>query len=434
MDTMKQKVKIGSFIDKLKPGIKDAAFNAAKAEGLDVDNLSIERNVHAEKAKTSADIVELGPRESVQYVSTRTMDRDNEVILPKGIDLSEFKKYGHVLVNHDYSKPPIGSDKSIKADDFGIKAHTKFADTGEGTEANVWWQLVKQGHVKASSVGFMPLAWTQPGHADFEKISAKLSGAFPEFAKGKESISRIITRGMLLEHSFVSVPANPDSEVIQVAKSLVSDNRVLIDMGILPKGYEPPDPLDLLLPPPTEQSCEDIKAVIPYAKAAACEKSASWDATAEIVAADTDSLMAMSAWVDVENTDMKSAYKLAHHRADEGHALVWKGLQNAMGAILGARGGVSLPVDEVKGVYDHLAAHYQNDFNEKPPELREYKQGELKSMFPDLFEAPGIIRVISEPIKRESQVTVISLPKQLTQEQIIAKSVQERIDIARGRL
>ena len=57
---------------------------------------------------------------------------------------------------------------------------------------------------------------------------------------------------------------------------------------------------------------------------------------------DVDKLMEMCTWYDAENEDVKSAYKLPHHRASDLKA-VWRGVAAAMGALLGARGGVDIP-------------------------------------------------------------------------------------------
>jgi hypothetical protein len=46
-----------------------------------------------------------------------------------------------------------------------------------------------------------------------------------------------------------------------------------------------------------------------------------------------------------------------------------RGVQAAMSALLGGRGGVDMPDDERRGVYNHLAKHYR-EFDKEPPEFR----------------------------------------------------------------
>jgi len=58
--------------------------------------------------------------------------------------------------------------------------------------------------------------------------------------------------------------------------------------------------------------------------------------------------------------------KLPHHNASTSN-VVWNGVVAAMAALAGARGGVDMPSEDKSAVYSHLAAHYQDDFDEEPP-------------------------------------------------------------------
>jgi HK97 family phage prohead protease len=94
-----------------------------------------------------------------------------------------------------------------------------------------------------------------------------------------------------------------------------------------------------------------------------------WDGPREVREAEVADLRLMATWFDGENPDAKGSYKLPHHRADNKH-ISWRGLTAAMGALLGARGGVDIPGSDRQGVYNHLARHYRDDFDEDPPEFR----------------------------------------------------------------
>ncbi len=100
-----------------------------------------------------------------------------------------------------------------------------------------------------------------------------------------------------------------------------------------------------------------------------------WDGPAEVAAAEVEDLKVMCAWVDEEAEDVKQGYKLPHHKADGEHTLVWRGVTGAMGALLGARGGVQIPESDRQGVYDHLSRHY-SDFDREAPEFRMLEEGE----------------------------------------------------------
>ncbi|HLZ49126.1 MAG TPA: signal peptide peptidase SppA [Candidatus Acidoferrum sp.] len=74
------------------------------------------------------------------------------------------------------------------------------------------------------------------------------------------------------------------------------------------------------------------------------------------------------AWYDSDNAESFGAYKFPHHDVkDDKLTVVWGGVKAAMGALLGSRGGTSIPAGDRKAVYDHLAAHYK-EFDKEPPE------------------------------------------------------------------
>ena len=88
---------------------------------------------------------------------------------------------------------------------------------------------------------------------------------------------------------------------------------------------------------------------------------------------DMTKLKAISTWFDSENPDVKSSYKLPHHLAAGSHSVVWNGVKAAMGALLGARGGVDVPSGDRKGIYNHLKSHY-GDFDEEAPEFKSIEE------------------------------------------------------------
>lgn len=124
------------------------------------------------------------------------------------------------------------------------------------------------------------------------------------------------------------------------------------------------------------------KGVIPYKKTPLADEDIEWDGAREVRNAEVDDLKIMCAWFDSENPDVKGSYKLPHHRKDSDYTAVWRGVAAAMGALLGARGGVDIPDEDRKAVYNHLAKHY-DDFGKEAPEFKEYSEDELKELFPE---------------------------------------------------
>ena len=54
------------------------------------------------------------------FVSTNTRDRMDEVLMPDGVDMRNYKKNPIVLWAHDYSSPPIGKSLWIKKEGDGV--------------------------------------------------------------------------------------------------------------------------------------------------------------------------------------------------------------------------------------------------------------------------------------------------------------------------
>jgi len=75
-------------------------------------------------------------------------------------------------------------------------------------------------------------------------------------------------------------------------------------------------------------------------------------------------------WYDREDAESFGAYKLPHHDIIDGtFSVIWRGVAAAMGALLGARGGVDIPDSDRRSVYNHLKKHYAQ-FEKDPPDFR----------------------------------------------------------------
>ena len=113
---------------------------------------------------------------------------------------------------------------------------------------------------------------------------------------------------------------------------------------------------------------EEVKTVISYKNYGYADEDEAWQAGREVREAEVSDLKKMCAWYDSKEPDVKSSYKLPHHRASDKKG-IWRGIAAAMGALLGARGGVNIPDSDKKGVYNHLAKHYK-DLDKDVPALK----------------------------------------------------------------
>jgi len=150
--------------------------------------------------------IDTDKREVTHLISDATLDRQGDVIDPRGWDLTEFKRNPVVLLDHDYRiEKIVARSTGVKANSRGLFARTKFADTGLGAQA---FDLIRHGLARAWSVGFHASeahSLEAGAHAKCEvcKRVAKTGDAKPW---GKHFVKQ-----ELVEYSLVAVPANPSA-------------------------------------------------------------------------------------------------------------------------------------------------------------------------------------------------------------------------------
>ena len=157
-------------------------------------------------------------RTVVKYVSTISVDRDGDIILPDGGQIKDFAKNPVILYAHKHGADmfgggndtlPIGKDVWIKADKFGIKAKQKYANH---QLANDIFQMHVDGFALASSIGFIPLEYVRnDGSREWKETAKYVKDKYGMSAKDIKSAKIIFTKWYLLEHSDVPVPSNPDA-------------------------------------------------------------------------------------------------------------------------------------------------------------------------------------------------------------------------------
>jgi len=307
--------------------------------------------------------------------STGKVDRLGDTIDPKGWYLKNYKKNPVILWSHSTGGfgspaiPPVGRADKVWVEDgkeLRIKGH--FADTPFARELRT---LVEGGFLNAVSVGFLPLVEDEKGNIEIESKMYRRA-TDEEIEKsiyGKEG--EHFSKQELLEVSWVNVPALP--------QALVSARKM--NLSLITKALE-----------------EEIKGTIPFKETPKAPEDESWNAGEEVKKAtgDAKKLRTMHAWVDSGAEDFDASerkwYKLPHHKGSGSQEVVWRGVAAAMGALLGARGGVDIPDKDRKGVYNHLVKHYKQ-FDKEPPEFREYQTDELELIYEgyeikDAFEKP----------------------------------------------
>ena len=159
---------------------------------------------------------------AIAWISTDSIDRDKEVLMPKGIKSENYYKNPVVLWAHDYSGTPVGKAQWVKQGRKYIKAKWEWADTEKAQEIKQLWD---GGFLNAVSVGFISTKTHEPTPDDIKKK--------PEWA----DVRRVIDEWELLEFSIVPVPANPDALVAAVKELKISE-ATQKELGIEEKTIE----------------------------------------------------------------------------------------------------------------------------------------------------------------------------------------------------
>jgi phage head maturation protease len=329
--------------------------------------------------------------------TTDALDRDQEVVLPLGCMYDNFMKNPVMLNIHDYRREAIGRVNSIEADKKQLRIKFEFADTEEGRKLNY---LYKAGFQKAFSIGFYPRKWTD---IDTENPPKSVEVELPDGKKQRVDLSkyshtprRVFNQWELLEVSPVPVPSNPEA-LLRHQVDLVrrkAHNPTVGEIAAVELSERAEEVLTVYKSFVADLDEYDFKkrAVAPHSTPV---EIATWDGAAAAASlarwassdgsGDKDKISWAKfargfTWYDQTKPENITSYKLPHHTIREGNLIaIWRGVTAAMGALLGARGGVDLPEGDRRAVYNHLARHYR-DFEREPPEFREYDEAQLKNI------------------------------------------------------
>ncbi len=138
------------------------------------------------------EVKSLGDRKMRFTISTGAVDRDGDMIDPKGWDLKPFLSNPVVLWGHDYSQPPVGKATNVWSDPQGLHAEVQFTPIGMNPFADMIHDMCKGGFLNATSVGF------------------RVGESIPNGTGGY-----LIKQAELLEFSIVSIPSNPQALIQQ---------------------------------------------------------------------------------------------------------------------------------------------------------------------------------------------------------------------------
>lgn len=209
--------------------------------------------------------VDLDSRTIRHYVTTTAVDEDGEVLLPKGADVSRFRKSGTVFDVHEYgSKNVVGVNVKWERTDDGIIAETRMSPRPPSLPATVeWWPdsllwLYKVGDISGWSIGFSVLEDRQPSKKDIETFG---------------DCGRVISKYRVFEYSVAPIPCNEDALTLAV-KGVVSPRLA----DVLKTGRRPEKVRSIFIMPGVksdEPAAEEVTEDIPAEPVAPVEVVAS---------------------------------------------------------------------------------------------------------------------------------------------------------------
>jgi len=141
----------------------------------------------------------------IATISTDKIDRDGEIVLPKGMDLTDFRKQPAVYFQHDSNALPLGPCLWIAAKEKKIIAKYQVVTKASELHAALW-ELIKAGAYRSHSVGFLS--------KDHDAPSPQELRFHPEW-KGARAVHR---KTSLLEFSLVGMPSNTDAVTMAISK------------------------------------------------------------------------------------------------------------------------------------------------------------------------------------------------------------------------
>lgn len=351
----------------------------------------------------------------VATISTCTVDRDGEVILPSAWEkrLDSYLSNPVVLWAHSHFDPPVGKMVDYEITDKAFRAVTQFA-TEEYDFARLVYSLYKGGYLNAFSVGFIPYASTD------EKEDENQTGV-------------TYTDVELIEYSAVPVPSNRealieiypkikshlDPTLLNLYEQLVEESKTMPFDGYEHLDLETGDePIRIYVPKGFKgnlklEELPETKGATPYADLPVDEES-DWNAdeaeqrVREWATADDDEIdwqryRQAFFWYDPENADEFGGYKLPFADVQGGRLVaIWRGVVAAMAALNGARGGVDIPEEDRQAVYNHIVRYYEKVGREPPPlkapgETEEsYDSLSLKEIAEALRDAAEAMRAMAD--------------------------------------
>lgn len=141
-------------------------------------------------------------------ISTNDQDRSEDIIIPKGIDFTDYLTNPVVPYGHNYGGKSYGRGENLRVEGNKVIGDVVFPPEGDFPDADIVYKLYKNKFQHAVSIGFIPI--------DYE-------------LNPKSKYGIIYTKISMLEFSLVLVPDNPKATRLKSFLEENCDDKELIE-------------------------------------------------------------------------------------------------------------------------------------------------------------------------------------------------------------
>jgi HK97 family phage prohead protease len=304
---------------------------------------------------------------------------------PEDIGLEAYQANPCLFWQHDASSFPVGQTEEMRVNRKALAItgrlpdHSKNAALAEQdrTYFAPIREMVKLGKIRAVSIGFIPTEWerkeTEDGNDYIECRKFDLCEISLVGIPAHETA--LIAQAAPTLETMTPAPIQHDAPIWTTAmdgETIVRHMAHAVAANAEREVVAAPAPAAVPNPTPAFQAREGFQA-IPYSRHGDCptaDEGEKWSGPSAMKA-DPEELALICTFENADRADVKAGYKMPHHHpGGKKPTVVWNGVRSAMGALLGARGGVKgVSPEEKKKGYHHLSEHYAQ-FDKEPPELQ----------------------------------------------------------------
>ena len=203
---------------------------------------------------------EEGETAMIGVISDLRKDRDDEVLLPEGMDDSNYS--GVVLWQHDYWRQEVPHARSMyrqlnpRGNPYEVLAKTQYLTEISDLGSDVY-EYRKLEHPLGQSIGFCKKEAVGRGQTGYDEVYKEWKPRVKAMLKEKEikptadeytEPYRFFTKWELWEYSDVFIGSNPDALQVAVSKGVLSPEEAKLLVLFDAKGEaEEPDSIEALL-------------------------------------------------------------------------------------------------------------------------------------------------------------------------------------------